>query len=193
VAAIVRAFEGRADVIADINQGWDEATAMRWLPVLAEQGLAAIEQPLPAANVGASARLQAMLPIPIIADESIDGPASALELARSAAALAFSLKPNRDGGITSAAAVAAIAEAAGIACYGGTMIETSIGTAALAALYSSVGQLAMGTELFGPLRLAEDLATEPLRVRDGMLQVPDRPGLGVDLDEERLAKLARAN
>ena len=81
--------------------------------------------------------------------------------------------------------------AAGLGLYGGTMLETSVGTAACAHLFAAMPELRLGCELFGPLRLAGDVVTEPLRVRDGMLQVPDGPGLGVTLDEDRLAFLAR--
>ena len=46
-------------------------------------------------------------------------------------------------------------------------------------------------ELIGPLRLASDIAASPLLVRDGVMDVPTGPGLGVELDEDRIAFLAR--
>ena len=52
-------------------------------------------------------------------------------------------------------------------------------------------QLAWDTELFGPLLLTEDIVTEPPLYRDFHLHVPRTPGLGLTLDEERLAFFRR--
>lgn len=189
--AIIEAFRGRATVIGDVNQAWDEVTAARLLPVLQEAGLEAIEQPLPAGDIAAIARLRAGLGMEVIADEAITGPAAAFRVAAGGGASVFALKPNRDGGPTATRRVAAIAAAAGLGLYGGTMLETSIGTAACAHVYATVPELRLGSELFGPLRLSDDVVTDPIRVQDGVLQVPDGPGLGVVLDEDRVAFLAR--
>ncbi len=190
-AAIIEAFRGRAAVIGDVNQAWDEVTAARLLPVLQEAGLEAIEQPLPAGDIAGIARLRAGLGMEVIADEAITGPAAAFRVAAGGGASVFALKPNRDGGPAATRRVAAIAAAAGLGLYGGTMLETSIGTAACAHVYAAVPELRLGSELFGPLRLSEDVVADPVRVQDGVLQVPDGPGLGVVLDEDRVAFLVR--
>lgn len=83
--------------------------------------------------------------------------------------------------------VAAIAQAAGISLYGGTMLEGGIGTAASAHLSAALPSLARGTELFGPLLLKAELLAEPMRYADFALEVPTGPGLGVVLDEDRVA------
>ena len=191
VCEICRAFEGRALITADINQGWDTITARKWLPAFADVGLHAIEQPLPAWDIDGMARIQALLDIPVVADEAITGLRTAQRVVQSKAAYAISLKPNRDGGMWTTRKIAAVAEASGIGLYGGTMIETSLGTAALAMLYSAVPQLALGTELFGPLRLAGDIAATPLVVRDGALDVPTGPGFGIELDMEQVRFFTR--
>ena len=187
----IDAFRGRASVIGDVNQGWDEVLAARHLPVLQKAGLEAIEQPLPAADLAGIARLRIGLGMDVIADEAITGPNAAFQIAASAAASAFALKPNRDGGLTATRRVAAIATAAGLGLYGGTMLETSLGTAACAHLFASLPNLRLGSELFGPLRLASDVVVSPLTVRNGAIDVPTGPGLGVELDEDRIAFLAR--
>ena len=68
---IIEAFRGRAAVIADVNQGWDEVAANRYLPRLQEAGLEGIEQPLPAGDIDAAARLSQRYGIEIIADEAL--------------------------------------------------------------------------------------------------------------------------
>jgi muconate cycloisomerase len=66
-----------------------------------------------------------------------------------------------------------------------------IGTAASAHLCSTLPRLAWGTELFGPLLLTEEIAREPLQYADYCLTVPTGPGLGIELDEARLAFFRR--
>lgn len=189
--AIIDAFRDRATVIADVNQAWDEVTAARYLPYLEEAGLEAIEQPLPAGDLDGVTRLRAGLGLHVIADESLSGPKAALRVAAVGGASVFSLKPGRDGGACATRKVAGIASAAGIGLYGGTMLESSIGTAASAHIFAALPDLAMGCELFGPLRLAEDIVTVSLLVSKGVVRVPDGPGLGIELDEDRIRSLAR--
>ncbi|WP_454910715.1 enolase C-terminal domain-like protein [Stutzerimonas chloritidismutans] len=86
---------------------------------------------------------------------------------------------------------AQIAEVAGIALYGGTMLEGAIGTLASAHAFVTLNKLTWGTELFGPLLLTEEIVAEPPVYRDFHLEVPRTPGLGLTLDEERLAFFSR--
>ncbi len=54
-----------------------------------------------------------------------------------------------------------------------------------------LNRLTWGTELFGPLLLTEEIVTQAPVYRDFQLEVPRTPGLGLTLDEERLAFFAR--
>ncbi len=103
----------------------------------------------------------------------------------------FAVKIAQSGGLHAAGRVAAIAGAAGIGLYGGTMLEGGVGTAASAHLFATFPRLEWGTELFGPLLLTEEVLAEPLRYEDFSLVVPDGPGLGVALDEDRIARFRR--
>lgn len=188
--AIVTAFAGRATVIADVNQGWDEVTAARWLPRLQEIGLEAIEQPLRSGDLAGAARLRVRLGLHVIADEALSDPSAVLRVVSSGAASVLALKPGRDGGLSASRRVAALAQVAGIDLYGGSMLETSVGTAASALLYSAIPDLRFGTELFGPLRLAHDITTRPFEVKGGDLTVPTGPGLGVEIDEHAVSFLS---
>ena len=90
-----------------------------------------------------------------------------------------------------AADVAAIALASGIALYGGTMLESALGTIASAQLFSTFRELRWGTELFGPLLLTEEILTQPLRYENFTLTLPQGPGLGVQLDLDKIERLRR--
>ncbi len=189
VAAIKRAVGDRASVRVDVNMAWSETEAVRGLPALADVGCDLAEQPV--ASPQALARLVRRFPIALMADESLQGPHSAFELARHAAADVFAIKTEQSGGLFAAGRVAAIADAAGIELYGGTMLEGAIGTIASAHLFTTFPTLQWGTELFGPLLLTEEILTEPLRYEGFELHVPKGPGLGIALDEERISAFRR--
>ncbi len=103
----------------------------------------------------------------------------------------FAVKTAQSGGLFNAQRVAAIGEAAGIELYGGTMLEGAIGTIASAHVFSTFAGLQWGTELFGPLLLTEEILATPLDYREFELRIPDGPGLGLTLDEDRIAFFAR--
>jgi muconate cycloisomerase len=191
VAAIKRALGNRASLRVDVNQAWDEDTARRGAKMLAEVGVELIEQPLARSNREGMRRLTRQSPIAIMADEALRGPEDALDFARMRGADAFSIKPPQAGGLFAARDVAAIAAAAHIGIYGGTMLEGSIGTVAAAHLFATFPKLEWGTELFGPLLQTEEILAEPLSFRDFGLDVPDGPGLGVALDMDKVGHFRR--
>lgn len=191
VDAIKRALGDKASIRVDVNMAWDETTALRGLKMLADAGCDLVEQPIGRNNRSGMARLRSAGIIPIMADEALRGPADAYDFAVRAAADVFAVKIEQSGGLTAAKAVQAIADAAGIALYGGTMLEAGIGTIASAHVFSTFDGLAFGTELFGPLLLTEETLETPLAYGDFALRVPSGPGLGIALDEDRIAFLRR--
>ncbi|WP_034997742.1 muconate/chloromuconate family cycloisomerase [Beijerinckia mobilis] len=191
VAAIKKALGDRASVRVDVNQGWSETDADRGMAMLADAGCDLVEQPVGRHALPAMTRLSARHSIPIMADESLHGPTDAFNIAAAAGARIFAIKIAQSGGLLSAQKVGAIAEAAGIGLYGGTMLEGGVGTAASAQLFAAFPKLDWGTELFGPLLLTEEILTEPLRYEEFALIVPEGPGLGVSLDKDKLAHFRR--
>ncbi|WP_064574185.1 muconate/chloromuconate family cycloisomerase [Cupriavidus gilardii] len=191
VAAIKRALGDRARVTVDVNQAWNEADAATGVAMLEAAGIDLIEQPIARENRVGLARLAARFVVPIMADEAVTGPEDAMELARLGAADVFALKIAKSGGIFGMLRTAAVGDAAGIALYGGTMLEGSVGTIAAAHGFCTLPQLAWGTELFGPLLLKDDVVVERPAYRDFALRLPDGPGLGLALDEDKLAHYRR--
>ena len=191
VLAIKRALGERASVRVDVNQAWSEAEAVRGIAALEAGGIDLIEQPVKAGNVAALARLKRRFDVAIMADEALHGPDDAMTLARADAADVFAVKITQSGGLLPANEVATVARLSGIGLYGGTMLEGGIGTAATAHLCATFAELAWDTELFGPLLLTREVLAEPLVYRDYMLQVPTGPGLGVEIDMDKLRALQR--
>jgi muconate cycloisomerase len=191
VLAIKRALGDRASVRVDVNQAWSELEAVRGIAALEAGGIDLIEQPVKAGNRAALARLKARFDVAIMADEALHGPDDAMALARADAADVYAVKIAQSGGLTPALEVAIVARLAGMGVYGGTMLEGGIGTAATAHVCATFPELAWDTELFGPLLLTEELLREPLVYRDFMLQVPAGPGLGVEIDTDKLHRMQR--
>jgi muconate cycloisomerase len=188
---LASALQGRATLIVDANQAWDETTALRCLPVLADFGVTLIEQPVPAWNLLGMARLRARSTVPLMADECVFSTHDMLDVVRAGAADVVSLKLVKHGGLLATRDVAAVAQAAGIGLYGGCLLESSIGAAAHLQVFAGLSDLAWGCEHFGPQILTGDLVTEPLRFEDFHLHLPSGPGLGVTLDPAQLRRYAR--
>lgn len=189
VAAIGQALGDRASIRVDVNMAWSEGEAAFGMAALADAGCVLVEQPV--ASSAAMGRLVRRFPIALMADESLTGPESAFEIARVQGADVYAVKLEQSGGAFNALRVAAIADAAGIGLYGGTMLEGAVGTVISAHTFSTFANLQWGTELFGPLLLTEEVLTEPLEYSDFELTVPAGPGLGLSLDEDRVAFFAR--
>ncbi len=189
---LAAALEGRATMIVDANQAWDETTALRCLPRLAELGVTLVEQPVPAWNIAGLARLRARSTVPLMADECVFSVHDMMEVAKLAAADVVSLKLVKHGGLLGMRKVAAVAEAAGIGLYGGCLLESSVGAAAHLQVFAGLRTLEWGCEHFGPQILVDDLVTEPLRFADFHIHLPTGPGLGVTLDQDKLRHFTRA-
>ncbi|NGM34274.1 mandelate racemase [Methylobacterium sp. DB0501] len=193
LARLSKALADRATLIVDANQAWDETTARRCLPRLADLGIALVEQPLPAWNVAGMGRLRAQGRVPpLLADECVFTSHDMMGVAQAAAADAVSLKLVKHGGLVGLRKVAAVAEAAGIGLYGGCLLESSVGAAAHLHAFAGLRELAWGCEHFGPQILTGDLVTEPLAFHDFAVHLPEGPGLGVTLDSDKLRHYARS-
>ncbi len=139
---------------------------------------------------------------PVMADESAWTTRDILELRDRQAASIISLYVTKPGGLHRAMEVAAVATACGITCDIGGSIEMGIGVAANLHLGVAVPNLLWasvcpvpnpegrsGNEIAGIYYL-DDIIAEPLRYEAGRLHVPDGPGLGIEVDEAKLAALA---
>jgi len=175
----------------DANQGWDRATALRAALALEAYDVDFVEQPLPRWDLEGMAELGRRVTVPLMADESCFTPQDALAIARLGGVGILGLKLTKSAGILGSLAIARVAEAAGLSCYVGCMIETSLGTAAYLQVALAAAPVTWGCELFGPLLLTGDVVREPVRYGDGCILALDGPGLGVEVDERAIEEWAR--
>lgn len=190
VAEAVSQLSDDVLVVVDASGKWDESTARRLLPALADAGVDIAEQLVPEWNIEAMGRLTGLTSVWTMADESVRSLSDAHRITRKPSADIVAVKVPKLGGISAARDVAAITRSAGLRCYAGGTMETSVGTSAAAQLASTLPDL-VGSDLIGPIMLTDDVVTEPLAVRDGALRIPLGVGLGVELDEDKIRHYVR--
>lgn len=186
VAAIRHAVGDAASIRVDVNQAWSMHDARWGVAGLEALGVDLIEQPLAVSNRAGMAELTVSSRIAIMADEALNGPVDAQALACQRAADVFAVKVAQSGGLKRAREVCAIADAAGIGLYAGTMLESGVGTAAALHLFATVDTLDWGSELFGPLLFSDEILATPIRYGDFEVHVPEGPGFGIDLDLDKV-------
>jgi L-Ala-D/L-Glu epimerase / N-acetyl-D-glutamate racemase len=184
-AALVRALREALgpDILlrADANQGYDEDEAVRFLRAVEPSGLELLEQPTPAGDEAALARLGRSSTIPIMADESLRTEADAERLSASRAAALFNVKLMKCGGVRPGLAIARRAAAAGLGVMIGCNDESRVAIAAgLHLALAAPGDVR--ADLDGDLDLQDDVARGGFRLRDGWLEPLAESGLGVSVD-----------
>ncbi|MCC6185199.1 MAG: dipeptide epimerase [Microthrixaceae bacterium] len=179
--AVVRSAVGPdVGVKVDVNQGWRTAeVAVPAVAAMAESRPLFVEQPVDRRDLAGLAEVRRQVPqVPIMADEAV-GSADDLErIGALGAADVVNLKVMRLGGLRAAIAADAVAGVAGMRSQIGTMIESSIGSAAGLHLATALANVAF-VEMGGPLMLAEDPGDLGRCYRGETVTLPDGPGLGV--------------
>ena len=201
--ATVRELRGalgeEIEITVDANQGYPSPkVAIQTIERMCEYGISMAEQPVE--GMDGMAEVREAVPCLVMADESAWTPWDILEIRDRGAADVFSLYTTKPGGLFKAKKVAAVAEAAGMACNVNGSAETGVGNAANLHLVASTGIVTLAnvfpvttlagreqTKVAGAFYL-DDIIAEPFKYENGNLIVPDGPGLGIEIDEERLAK-----
>lgn len=183
-------FGDTAILRADANGGLSFSQALPLLRQLEPYGLDIVEQPVAGWDLGGMEALARMVAIPISADESLGDAHSLMRISEKRAASVVQTKTAKNGGIHNIRRLWTIAEAAGIGIFPGNHPGTSVATAAVAHLCTAwAGPLLVGDFQTGSTSmLAADIVRDPIAVVDGAIRVSDRPGLGVELDEDQLAR-----
>lgn len=188
VEAIRKAVDEGIKIRIDCNQGYDRAEALSILPRMEPLGLEWIEQPLPYWDLDGLALLAERLDTPIAVDESVYTPQDATHIIRLKAADVVNIKVTKCGGIHRSQKIAATCASAAVPCYLGGCIETTPGVAASLHFYAATANIVSAAELSGHSAYVDDVVANPLEFKDGCLRVPQGPGLGVVIDEEKVAR-----
>ena len=173
---------------ADANGGYEEATALFVAPKLADIGVPVLEQPLPANRLGGYQRLKKQGALPIIMDEGIVSCVELDEFIRLKLLDGVAMKPARCGGVTEAARQIKRVLESGLMFLGSGLTDPDLALAAAASLYAAF-DLQYPAALNGPQFLEGNILQNPLEILNGELIIPSGPGLGVQVDLEKLEQL----
>jgi muconate cycloisomerase len=175
-------------VCADANQGFSLDGALTFVRGIGKCGLDFFEQPVSAHDLDGMSRIAAASALPIGADEGIHSLDDIARHHERKAARGVSLKAIKLGGLSGLFAAsrlgAELGMAINISCKTG---ETSLASAAAVHLAAVAPAIAWGLTVTNS-GLAEDVTAAPLAIKDGHVEVSDRPGLGIDVDEHRLRR-----
>ena len=166
----------------DANQGYDLEGARRLLRDSADLNIEMFEQPLAQDDLDGLAELTAGSNVPVIADEAAGTIAECQEIVDRQAAHGINIKLMKCGGPSAAKIIHDYAHARGLSLMLGCNDETRISIAAAVHLAQSMPGLRYA-DLDGHMDIAEDPAAGGFEIRDGLMHLLDRPGLGVELTE----------
>lgn len=164
----------------DANQGWSAKEAVATIGRMEDMGLdiELVEQPVPAWDLDGLKRVTDGVRTPIMADESVFSPRDALRLLEKHACDLINIKLMKASGISGAQKINALAEAYGIPCMIGCMVESKVSVTA-ACHFAAGKKNITRCDLDTPLMFASDPVSGGARYEGNQIFLPDEPGLGI--------------
>lgn len=192
LAAVRDAVGPDVGIKVDVNQGWrTPGIAIGAIRAALPSRPDYVEQPVAWWDLEGLAEVRRQTGATIMVDEGCHGPRDMLRVVGLRAADLVNIKLMKCGGLVNALKLNAIAETAGIVAQVGTMVESSIASAAglhLALALANVRTVEMG----GPLMLAEDIGDLAACYDRDRIVLPERPGLGIEVDEAAVQRFSEA-
>lgn len=187
IKAVRKAVGNEIKIRIDVNQGWrDSATTLQVIDTLQQLNIDWLEQPVLADDIDGMVEIKKKSHIPLMIDEGMKGMHEMREIIHKRAADKVNIKLMKCGGIYPAIKLAHIAEMANMECQVGSMVESSIGSAAGFHVSFSKKNIT-SVELTGPLKFSQDIGN--LHYDIPFIQLHSKPGLGIDIDENILEQL----
>jgi L-alanine-DL-glutamate epimerase-like enolase superfamily enzyme len=194
VAAVRDAIRGGVDLRVDCNQGYRTAEAVKMIREIEPYGIEFVEQPTVWWDFNGLAEVAAAVDTPIMAHESMYLLSDVKNLIDVGAVGVLGLKTYRPwGGLTGARRLLEMARVMNIPCMFHDDLELSVSLAAATQIISAYKNvITHKCELSGyPEWMGSDVTTESVRFEKGYVYVPEGPGLGVELDEDKVQKLTK--
>jgi len=189
VAAVRDAVGSRMALRVDFNESLPMADAISFIRQLEPYDLTLVEQPLARDRIADMAVVRRGIGIKLMADESVVGPASLIDIIRREAADIVKVKVMKQGGLTPTIEMVQIAAAAGLGVVIGHGFGLTLSTLAEATVAAVCPAVLDGCEAVGPLKMAADIVDEPAVLDRGVIRLGNRPGFGVEIDPRALARV----
>src|SRR6185312_171559 len=190
VQAVREAVGPSMKLRADANAGYRPEQAIALGRAIDRFDMQLLEQPVAADDLAGMARVRKAIGIPVMADESITDHASLIAVIRADCADIVKLKVMKQGGLLECRRMIETATAAGYRVVIGHGFGLGINTVAEIMVAATSDSVLEGLECVGPLKTSDDIVTTKLDLRAGSMALPEGPGLGVTLDEEKIARYA---
>jgi L-alanine-DL-glutamate epimerase-like enolase superfamily enzyme len=175
---------------ADANGGYDLESALKAAPLLADAGVDVLESPLRPNRMSGYLALKKQGALPILMDEGVISPTDLEEFFKLGMMDGVAMKPARCGGLESNKKQIEFCQKHGLVWLGSGLTDPDISMAASLRLYGAFG-LKKPAALNGPQFLTADVLKNPLRIENGIAQIPEGPGLGIDVDENKINALMK--
>lgn len=188
IGALIEAVDGRADVLVDAHGAYASHTALYVGRELQRLGVRWLEDPLPPEDVEGYVALSAALEMPVAAGETECTRWQFEERLRLKAVDLILPDICRAGGITEGRKIATVADLHNVRWAAHVSMGTSVHVAAAAHLAAASANFLIFEFSSTPNPIGDGLLTRPLRPEGGILRVPDGPGLGIELDDEKLQR-----
>lgn len=186
VKAVREEVGANIDIWVDANQAFTPEESITLCKKLNDLNIEFVEQPVEVNNLEGLKKVTTETNIPIMADETVKGPEMAKKICAEKIADMINIKLVKSGGLTGGRKIAEIMEKNDVEGMVGCFGEPSISMAAGAHLYQSYPNLKYA-DLDGHFMLSENIASG-LDFIDGKIWTSDKPGLGVNVDEEKINK-----
>jgi L-alanine-DL-glutamate epimerase-like enolase superfamily enzyme len=188
LAKAVRELAPDCFLWADANCGYDPATALAAAPRLADAGVDVLEAPIRPNRIRGYQALKKQGALPILMDEGVVSPVELEEFIHLDMLDGVAMKPARCGGLISNRRQIELCLEHDLLWLGSGLTDPDISLAAMVGLYAAYN-LEKPAALNGPQFLTADVLEQPLRVENGEIHVPDGPGLGISVSEEKVIEL----
>lgn len=188
IKAIREATSSDTKLRIDANQGWDHATAINALTILAQYQIEFCEQPMRKWMDDFLPQIVQQSPVPIMADESVFTHHDAETIIAHKAATFINIKLAKSGGILEAAKINQVAERNGVKCMLGSMMESRLALSAnthFAMANPNIQFFDLDTALLGQ---QADPVINGMHYQGQEIILPDLPGIGATVDESYLQK-----
>ena len=178
-----------AFVWPDANQGYSGEQALAQARAFADMGITLFEQPVAANDFEGLRRLVRATRLKVVLDEAAMSVAFLAELARQGLVEGVAVKVNKLGGLYHGRQMCQWARDNGVVLLGSGLMDAPIGFMASAHLFAAFG-IDLPVDLNGPQHIAADYLARPIAMDGQTVPLPDSPGLGIDIDEKKLAQFA---
>jgi L-alanine-DL-glutamate epimerase-like enolase superfamily enzyme len=187
ITGLRQALGDEAGLYVDANQGYTLSEALRFFKACEERGILCVEEPIPVSQRSGRKKIASSSSVPIMGDDSCFTVEQVIREVELEAIGIINIKTSRTGYYLSQKIVH-LAEGVGMICAVGSQGSTGIGTLTAGHFAAAFPTVKFPSELTTFYKHQDDLLTELPHIANGYIDLPSTPGLGISVDEAKLAK-----